>query len=392
MYKGFVVANRETEDVVTLEVNELINATSIKENPTAVVFQFEDLMDLCTITYKAQSIFRTVLLLSEFKVDKELDKTTTNISRKIKELDLGDWLSKNKTFKVNTKRLGEHNFNSVDISSEIGKKIINKTEIEKKYRLKIDYDNPDILFYTYIHKERGYFGIDFAGIELAKRQYKIFNHPESLKGTTGYVVVRKSGFKREDFLLDPFMGSGVLVIEAGLYATKFPVQYYNKDKLYFTKYDFFKKYGSEKFFKEQDSKIKKDETNIYGYDYLLRYLNATKKNARLAGIDKQINLSKIKQEWLDYKFGKKAVDFIVSDPPRMANHKSEKKMAKIYNELFYQAKYILKKEGSICLLTKDYELLENEGKKYGFNMTDNQKIYQGQEKFNLIRFKMKGGK
>lgn len=378
--EAFVVVNKGTEDVAKKEIKELVNSDAdISE--TIIRFPIKDYFELCTITYKSQSISKAVLLLSEFDIENSLSETLGNF--KITK-EISKWATS--SFRVDCERHGEHNFNSVEISSQIAKLIL------QKYKIKIDYNTPDNIFFLYIYNKRAYFGVDFSGIDLSKRQYKIFHHPKSLKGTTAYYLVRKSGFTGKEVFVDPFMGSGMVVIEAGLYAQDFPVHYYNKDKLAFTYLDFFKKDGKD-FFKKHDGKIKKSETDIYGYDFQLRFLKATQKNSKLAGIEKNINLSKVDIGWIDTKFEKHTIDLIVTDPPRTSKHKDDKKIKKVYDELFYQADFVLKKKGKVVLLTKEKDklLLERYAKKHSFIIKEQYLLNQGHVEFKIIIFQKGGG-
>jgi len=378
MNRGFAITSKGAEHISKVELKELVNCKNITTKETVVKFDIKELIDLCTICYKAQSMFRAGLLLAEFKVEKTLEKSVKSIKTHLDKLDLSNWIKN--SFIVKCERQGKHDFHSVDIAGKVANLIIKKHK-----NLKTDFDNPDLIFYLYIYNNKGYFGIDFAGFELAKRQYKIFNHPESLKGVTGYAVVKESGFTANKVLVDPFMGSGVIVIEAALCASNFPVQYYNKDKLFFTRLDFFKPIEN-KFFKEHDSKIKTKKNKIYGYDFQLRYLKAAQKNSKLAGIEKNLNLSKLEVDWLHTKFEKNSVDCIVTDHPRMSKHKDINKLKKIYNKLFDQASSILKKKGVIVILSKDKDVLIEIAEKHKFKIMKSYLLNQGKEIFNVLKF------
>jgi putative N6-adenine-specific DNA methylase len=368
MFTAFITTNKGAEGIAALEASELAKSSKIVKLETVVKFDFKDLLDLCKVSYKAQAINRAALLLSEFKVDRSIEATVENFRKSIEKTKLSDWLDKDKTFKVECQRHGEHDFHSTDIEIEAGKAISRTVKLD----LKTDFDNPMVMFYLYIYGENGFFGVDFSGFELSKRQYKIFNHPESLKGTTGYFLVREAGYDKKKVMLDPFIGSGIIVIEAALFASDFPVQYYNKNKLSFTKLDFFRKHGQDKFFKAIDQ---------------LRFLKASQKNAKLAGIEKSMSLSRSEIEWLDTKMEKGSVDLIVTDPPRMSKNKDSKKMEKLCNELFYQAEYILKKSGSIVLITNNTVMLEAAANKHKFKIIKDYTLNQGKEIFRVLTFK-----
>lgn len=382
--KGLVITNKGIEDISAKEISQLIKCKNIIKNEQTVEFEFENLIDLCSVCYKSQSIKKGVLLLSKFNVDKTLKNSTSQIIDSLVNVDFKNWLPKK--CRIDCVRTGEHEFSSVEISHETSKYLFKKIKETYNHESKTDFDNPDIIFFIYIHNEQGYFGIDFCEKELDKRQYKIFNHVESLNSITAYSLVKLSDYNIKKTMLDPFMGSGIIVIEAALFCQNFSGNYYDKDRLFFTNFDFFKKYGEEKFFKIHDKLIMDRSTNIYGYDNQLRYLKATQKNAKLAGISKNINLSKIDIEWLDTKFEKNSVDLIVSDPPRESKNKDLKKLKKTYNELFYQANYVLKKNGSLTLLVKTYSLLNECAQMHKFKITKKYLINQGKEEFTVLKF------
>jgi 23S rRNA G2445 N2-methylase RlmL len=125
------------------------------------------------------------------------------------------------------------------------------------------------------------------------------------------------------------------------------------------------------------------KSKVYGFDSQLRYLKAAQKNCKLAGVE--VNLSKADVEWLDTKFEKNSVDLIVSDPPRMSKHKDIKKLNKVYNELFYQADYILKKKGKVVLLVKDDTIIEA-AEKHKFKIDKSSLLNQGKDIFKIISF------
>lgn len=386
MYTAFLTTNRGAEEVASKESSELISCSNHTLSETVVKFDFEKLIDLCKIAYMSQAANRVALLFFEFKAEKSLEESATNFLKHAEKTDFSKWFSKEKTFKIDCTRIGEHDFHSVDIEAQAGQALCKIIEKKQGFDPKTDFVFPSLRLFLYIFGEKGYFGIDFSGFELSKRQYKIFNHPESLKGTTGYALVKLAGYDKKKVLLDPFMGSGVILIEAALYAAGFPVQYYNKDKLAFTSFDFFNEFGKDKFFNSIDKKIKEKKTDIMGYDSQLRFLKASQKNAKLAGIEKNLHLSRSEIEWLDTKIDKGTVELIVTDPPRDSKNKEEKKIEKVYNEFFYQADYILKKKGMILLITRDYALLEKAAGNHKFKITSKYTLNQGKEIFNVLSF------
>ena len=324
--KGLVITSKGIEAIAAAEIKELINA-ECKAEESCVIFDFKELKDLCLLCYKSQSTDKVLYLIGNFEFQNFFDA----LERFIVKLDFGEWIEKYKKFKVECIRVGIHSFNSVDVETKTAEFILKKSKNKK-----VDMKNYEIIFLIYIVNNRCYLGVDFSGFELNKRSYKIFLHPNSLRGTIAYALVRESGFEKKDVMLDPFSRDGVLAIEAAFYATDFPHNYYKKDKFAFLKLkigvDF------EKFFRGTDKRIKKPKAEIYSYDHLFKYVAYSKKNAKIAGVDKQINFSRVELEWLDIKLKKESIDRVITNPIASKNANLDK----IYNEFFYQCEYILK--------------------------------------------------
>ena len=370
--KGIVIVSRGIEHIAAMEINELIHS-DCKIEESCVIFDLKKLSDLCLLCYKSQSADRIMYLIDSFN----FSGFSNELENSIKKTKFDRWLTKLKKFKVECIRIGSHNFKSIDVA----KKFVRLT---KKYKKDFKFDNVDykIIFLIYIIDNKCYFGIDFAGFELNKRGYKIYLHPNSCRGTIAYALLRESGFKSNEVLLDPFSRDGVIPIEAALYTLNFPVNYYKKDKFAFLKFldlDF------NKFFADIDKRIKYTKTKIYTYDHLFKYVDYSRKNAKIAGIDKQLNFSRVELEWLDIKFKKESVDKIVTRLPESKNTAIEK----IYNEFFYQLEYILKRNGIIALISRIPDVVKQYASKHNFAAAEEKSIWSGSEELKILIIKKK---
>lgn len=377
--KALAITTPGMEDVCGREISELIKVKG-RISPSVVVFEPKKMLDLCILCYKAQSVKKVLFLFDEFVVSEDLDLTLKGIKDIIKKTDISEWLSSDLTFKAECQRLGNHNFSSIDIDKETGGFVL------ERVKAKVNLDNPELIFYIYIHDDRGYIGIDFSGFDLSKRDYKIFSHPTALNGALAYSLARLSGFDKKKTLLDPFCGSGTIPIEAVLYASDFPVHYFSKDRFAFHNFKQFKDADTEKYLEKLDKKINKEKTKVYGYDHLLRNIKACQKNAKIAGILKQINLSKVSVEWLDTKFKEKSIDHLVCDPPEISKRTRESDIIKVYKEFFYQAAFVLKEKGSITLIIRHKEQLIKAAEYQGFRVSEERDVLTGKEKRLVLVF------
>lgn len=353
--KALAISYKGMEDITALEIKELLKAkTEIKKS--CVLFDIKKLEELALLCYRGQAVNRVLLLLDNFKISKIEDL------KRIGGIDFSEWL-KDRTFAARCEIVENEELSSKEIEKATG------DEIEGKVNL----DNPDITVFVYIHKNDCYVGIDFGG-DLGKRSYKIFTQRFDLKGTIAYSLVRLAGYKGKGIILDPFCRNGTIAIEAALFGSGLSVNYFNK-KFPFLK---FLEIDLGKF----DKKIK--ETKIFGFDDQLGYIKSAQKNSKIAGVDKQISFSKLDIGWLDIKFKKDEVNFIVSNAPRATRYS---KPEKEYKEFFHQAKFVLKKTGKIIVCCNKTELLKGYAGEDGFKVVEERDIVHGKEVLKTVMFK-----
>lgn len=111
-------------------------------------------------------------------------------------------------------------------SSTIDSKPILKTigEIFTKNRV-VDLENPDIQIRVFISDNKTYVGLEISEInrsdfEKRKVQNRPFFSPISLHPKLARALVNFSQIKKGELLLDPFCGTGGILIEAGLIGAK----------------------------------------------------------------------------------------------------------------------------------------------------------------------------
>ena len=370
--KGFLITPKGMEDIAALEIKGLIGKNS-KTNEAGIVFDIKNYEDLFKLCYNSQSAIGVFYLLSEFNYKDILNDFKKNLEK----INFKDWLSKNTQFRVKCIKTN-NNISTPEIEKKLGELIINHIQEKYNYKQRVNLENPEIIIFVYLLQNKCYVGIDF-GDNLSKRYYKIFIHSSDIKGTIGYFLVRLAEYNKSETLIDTFSGSGTIPIEAALFASKFPINFFNKEKFIFMKFGKFKNYNFNKFFKKMDKEIldyihenrrfsghRKSvncervrsrtsslashrfsrELKIHNIDSSMKYLNYAKKNSKIAGADKKINFSRKEIEWLDTKFDKGSVDKIVTKLPSL----KQKDINNIYNDFFYKSEFILNKKGKIVLI------------------------------------------
>lgn len=320
------------EQVTVDEISEILKLKSTAYD-SVVEFESDNFSQIAKFCYMTRSSSRVLLLLDKQKIT-EIDKL------KFPKIPLQDEF---KTFRIRCTRIGEHNFNSHDIEKKLGEKIIDN------YRLEVNISSPDITFFSYIYNENIYLGIDICGFDLSKRDYKIINNPYSIKGNLAFAMVKLSGFKPGETLLDTFIRAGEIVIEAASYSSATSIHNFRKDEYFFTHFIDFKDINLDKF--ESDGKSSK----IFAYADNQKYISASKKNAKIQGINKFITFSKTDIDWIDTKFEKSTINRVVTI---LSKTRLDKKFEKTLDDFFHQMRFVLKKDGKVVVLTKTPELFD----------------------------------
>jgi 23S rRNA G2445 N2-methylase RlmL len=369
--KGAIITHPGLEAVSGKEVKELINSDCALKKSVAL-FDTDNLEDFLTLCYRSQSAIKVLYLFTASSC-----KETDDILPQIKNLNLKDWVKG--SFVVRSRIVDNDMIDTLESERLVGE------VIHEKYDAKVNLEKPDVTFFLYVMGDEFYFGVDFAGFDLSKRSYRIFGLSDSMKGTVAYALVRLAGYKPGMLMLDPFSHSGTVAIEAAFYASRRAINFYGKDKFAFLKFPQFKDVDFDAFFARQD-KLFREVKGITSSDSQQRNVKSSEKNAKIASLNKCINFSRMDVEWLDTKFEKGTIERIISAPPKLSRLLTEKGLDKLFQELFYTADFILKKDGRIVILTKNYAQILNHAGRHNFALTGNFKFMQGKEELSVLVF------
>lgn len=382
--KCILICDEGFETIVSNDFKNKFNIQSTDISPTAIEFEIgdkiEDYQKIAEICYTFQGAIKILTNVETFEVEDNYEKLEKAVIPAIQSLEKNLNL-KSETVRFDCTRKGDHRFKSTAITDVLTK---NSFKTHKR-----DYKKSPLAIFAYVKNEKGFIGLDFSGRILCKRDYKIFLGSNTLRGTIAYNLLNYAEYDGKETIVDPFMGSGTIPVEAGLLVSHTSPFFFTKEKFLFTK--LLPDIDWESWFNEIDSKRIKQINQIYGFDSLLKFLKHSQKNAKIADINKSINLSKVEVDWIDTKFDEFSIDKIITHPPLYTEHGSTTKIRKVYSELFNRGKEILTKKGKIILINspKGTEVTESVAKIEGYELLDKQIVYEGQEKLNITTFKLK---
>lgn len=368
---AIVLTFRGFEAIAALEVKEILGkkAASQKEHVTFCATDLE-LAELCYKTQTARRILRVFGTCSFTS----LDALLASVTALLEQADLS--LLSGKTFRVECERYGSHSFSGQEAAAALG-----GVFLKQQPNTSVHLDDPDILLYCFIRDDFCILGIDFAGFDLSKREYKIYAQSHMLNAAFAYCAVRYTGYTGKEALVDPVCGVGLLPLEAALFAVHMSPRFYQKQNFLFHR---FLTVDLSQFDKELSKKAL-DAISLRGYDVHLRNLEASKKHAKLAGVVKYITFARGDIEWIDTKVDEKSQDIVVAQMPVEGRAVSEKDMLKFYKEFFYQLEFVMKDTGIMILLCQKTAVLKN-ALEY-FTIVKEHIAWQGEQQFILVTLK-----
>lgn len=97
--------------------------------------------------------------------------------------------------------------------------IVDQLREKRGDRPAVDKDDPDLLVHVHFFRDRCTLLVDTSGHSLHRRGWREFQGRAPLAETLAAAVLLSSGWDRRSPLIDPFCGSGTLLVEAALLAT-----------------------------------------------------------------------------------------------------------------------------------------------------------------------------
>jgi 23S rRNA G2445 N2-methylase RlmL len=327
-----------------------------------VLCDIDNKEDIISLYYRFQGALRIL-------VDVVTGKNVKDVSKKFSP---PSWWKPNGTFKVRAYEFDDNQ----ETAGDIGKNI----------DFSVNLDDPDVLVIVKKCEDVVLCGIDIAQIPLQKREYRIYTNPAMIRSTVAFGMLQYAGYDKEKALLDPFCGSGTVLIEAALFATGTSSHKYRKHDFKIPQSGFANENTMNEVFEKHDALQEIKKLPIYGYDHLLKRVRASNHNGKIAGILDALKFSRVDIDWLDTKIDDKSIDCIVTQPPLISQFNLSR-TEKTYEEFFDQAKNILKKNGVIVIATNHDKPVLAIAKRHGFSIEASKVVIVGDEKYSIIKIR-----
>lgn len=214
-HRFFAACARGLEPLVADELRE---SGAVPDDPGVRGVSFKaDTKTLYRVVYTTRLSSRILapLLTFDCHSDKYLYKTARNI----------DWdkvLSPDGTFVIDASVSDSNIDHSQFAAQRLKDAVCDHFRDKTGRRPSVDKRTPDVRLYLHLRRNRAVIGIDVGGGALHRRGYRTESVEAPLQETLAAAVVRLSGWDADGPLHDPMCGSGTLLAEAVLHATRTP--------------------------------------------------------------------------------------------------------------------------------------------------------------------------
>lgn len=317
---------------------------------------------------------RILIVMGAFKA-----KSFEELFQGVKALPWEQWIGKNDRFPVKGRSLSSQLSSIPDCQSIIKKAVVER--LKKTYKIPWFEETGELYQIRFlILKDNVQIMIDTTGQGLHKRGYRALSTEAPIKETLAAVMVDLSHVRGNHTVVDPFCGSGTILIEAAMKAMNiapglkrsFTSQNWSKIS---------KSVWEDEFNRAKRAIIKDCDFMAYGYDIDESALKLAKENAVKAGVAEKIVFEK--RDIKDYSDNFERCSVICNPPygERLLDIEQAQNLYKVMGEKFLQKQY---HSYTIISPDEDFEYL------FGRKADKRRKLYNGMIKCQVYMYYQNG--
>lgn len=213
--------------------------------------------------------------------------------------------------------------------------IVDQFREKFEVRPDVDRENPDLRIWVRAYKNKFHVSIDTSGDPLHERGYRKDAGEAPLKENLAAGLLSLAEWDEKTPLVDPMCGSGTILIEAALRASRIAPGTF-RSRYAFQKFLNYDKETWEKVLDEAiEAEIEEPELKFYGFDVDRRVLEKARANAKRAGVEHLIEFGRGPITTL-----KSPVEsgLIITNPPYAVRLGDEDNVRDIYRDLSHTMK------------------------------------------------------
>lgn len=348
----FVTCAEGIEPLLAEELRSLGYA-QIKESFRGIYVNIDAHEAIYRINYCSRLAIRVLLPLRQFRCFDQ-----KSLYREISGVDWTPYIPRGKTFAIDANVSHKVLRNSLFAAQVTKDAICDQFRAKIGSRPSISTRNPDIQLNLYINGDRGVISFDTSGVPLHKRGYRLESGEAPIQETLAAALLTLAQYQGNEIVCDPCCGSGTLLIEAALAASKTPPGYLRQ------KWGFMHlpEYEAKEWLKVKaeadEQRIALPNAHLFGCDINRDMVRICKTNLRAAGFHQQIAISQT--PFQDYT-PPVVPNFIICNPPHGLRLDEAEHLVPLYRSLGDFLKRKSAKPGRGFVFTGNLELAKEIG-------------------------------
>ncbi|WP_088227752.1 class I SAM-dependent RNA methyltransferase [Desulfosporosinus sp. FKB] len=309
------------ESIVARELKELGYFDQVVENGR-VTFVADEL-GICRSNIWLRSSDRVLLKIGSFKA-----MTFEELFQETKKLPWEEWLPEDANFPVQGKSIKSKLYSVSDCQAIVKKAIVERLK-EKYGRSWFEETGPRYQIEVALLNNEATLTIDTSGLGLHKRGYRKLAGQAPLKETLAAAMVQLSHWHKERALLDPFCGTGTILIEAAMIALNQAPglkRSFDAEKWQCISKGFWQEAFQEALDLQEHSK----DLHIYGSDIDSKALSLARTHAQEAGLSDLIHFQRLPVAEVRSRFN---YGHIITNPPYGERLGQKDEIEQLYLEL-----------------------------------------------------------
>lgn len=350
----FVMCAHGLESLLIKELQEL-GCEGLREGYCGVYLTKSSMREVYKINYSSRLASRVLMPLLNFKC---FDKNT--LYNKGLNIKWENYIKKGHSFSIDANVRHYSLRNSLFATQVLKDAVCDRLRDRYGFRPNIELKNPDIQINLFIDNEEAIISFDTSGQALYKRGYRLYTGEAPLQETLAAALLKIANYKAGDITIDPCCGSGTLLIEAALIATKTPPGYMRNKWGFFLHPDFNEELWLQ-IKNELDSKKQiLPLDSLWGLEKETEVANFCKANIERAGFKNLINI-----ECQDFNLYAPTAKYnlLITNPPHGKRLGNENELVSLYRSLGDFMKNKISKPGRGFLFTTSKFLAKEVGLK-----------------------------
>jgi putative N6-adenine-specific DNA methylase len=230
----------------------------------------------------------------------------------VAKIDWAPYIPQNKSIAIDANVFHPHIRNSLFAAQVAKDAICDQFRERFDWRPDINVKNPDVQLNLYVNQDMAIMSIDTSGMPLHKRGYRQETVEAPMQESLAAALLVLAGYKGTEILCDPCCGSGTLLIEAALMASRTPPGFLRNRWGFMNLPQFSQDEWLQVKLKADDERIELPEHHFFGSDKNKQAVHACKVNLRAVGLHKAVEV--VQCDVREY-VPPVAPNFIITNPP-----------------------------------------------------------------------------